>query len=105
MKHSPDYEPWEIGLLWAILLILILIGLTSNRAHAATYNVQPWDNVQSVINSSQVGDTIHFYGVTYNLSAQVTLKGNRTYVGDAGAVIYSRFADHAFRVSETNTTI
>jgi hypothetical protein len=82
-----------------------MIAVLSNRAHAATLTVMPWDDPQTIVNRSQPGDTIRFTGTQYNLTKQVNLKGNRSYVGDSGAVIYARFAEHAFRVSESNTRI
>ncbi|HVT90625.1 MAG TPA: NPCBM/NEW2 domain-containing protein [Tepidisphaeraceae bacterium] len=46
--------------------------------------------IQRAINASKTGDTIRFSGGTFNLSDELTVASDRTYLGENGAVLHGR---------------
>jgi hypothetical protein len=88
-----------------IVLAAVLLGPLAGMAHAGTVTITPADNIQAKSDAAAAGDTILFTPGTYKPTAQIRTKANVTYQGQPGAVIYTRFADNAFRVTGNNVTI
>lgn len=67
-------------LLTGLALLVSIAGL------AATWHVNPGDDIQGVINSAAAGDTIVFAAGTYNLSAKINVTKPLTILGAQASV-------------------